>query len=443
MGSYLRWPGCWSRRIVVSRPVTLVHSFGFDVPTIAYFANQFPSLVEPYVVDEIEELRKHGVNVIPCSARQIAISGGTLDAIAAETLYLQPLRFGLMLHAAVLCLAKFPLLKDLYLRILFQGREPLSRRLRAILHTWLGVYYALLLEGKSVEHIHVHHGYFGSWIAMVAARGLGITFSMTLHGSDVLLHAAYLDTKLKNCSFCVTVSEFNRRHLLEQYPEVSLRKIVVHHLGVDPGKDSPAALRLTRTDTRFLIVSVGRLHPVKDHAFLVRACHTLKSRRIPFDCVIAGEGPERRRLERLIRDCDLEREVHLLGHLSSFELSHLYARSDVVVLTSHSEGIPLVLMEAMLRGKPVLAPSITGIPELVLDGETGFLYHAGSQEDFVAHVELIFHSLSALGPLCRAARQHVLEHFYRGKNLAAFCDFLLVQLHPARESQPHENPLLQ
>ena len=67
------------------------------------------------------------------------------------------------------------------------------RRLRALLHTWLGVYYALLMEDYGVGHIHVHHGYFSAWVGMVAARILDIPFSMTLHGSDLLVHAAYLD----------------------------------------------------------------------------------------------------------------------------------------------------------------------------------------------------------------------------------------------------------
>jgi glycosyltransferase involved in cell wall biosynthesis len=120
----------------------------------------------------------------------------------------------------------------------------------------------------------------------------------------------------------------------------------------------------------------------------------------------------------------------------------------LVVLTSRSEGIPLVLMEAMVRGIPVLAPTITGIPELVLDGKTGFLYRPGSLEDFVARVELVHRSESALGPLGQAARQHVLQHFNREQNLAAFCDLILSHIsppsiRPTTEHPSYENSLLQ
>jgi glycosyltransferase involved in cell wall biosynthesis len=416
--------------------------------TVAYLTNQFPSPVEPYVVEEIQELRKRGLTVIPCSARRspTALDAG-LRSLAAETLHLQPLRIGLLIHATVLCLLKFSLLKDFFYRALFQGNEPLTRRLRALLHTWLGVYYALLIEGSGVDHIHVHHGYFASWIAMVAARMLGIEFSMTLHGSDLLLHPASLDTKLKHCKFCVTISEFNLRHILERYPDVPPGKVAVLRMGVDPGNDLSAS-QVSRKSPRLIMLSVGRLHPVKDHAFLIRACLLLKNRNLPFVCMIAGDGPERASLEALIRDLGLQGDVRLLGHVSRRQLNAYYAAADLVVLTSRSEGIPLVLMEAMARGRPVLAPAITGIPELVLDGKNGFLYRPGSPEDFVARAELVHHSQSALGPLGGAARQHVLKHFNRQKNLAAFCDLFLTHISLTNISRPvenhsYENPLLQ
>ena len=80
---------------------------------------------------------------------------------------------------------------------------------------------------------------------MVAARFLAIDFSMTLHGSDLLLHAAYLDTKLKHCKFCVTISEFNRQHILECHPNVRSDKIVVRRMGTDAGAND----RLVTTRT--------------------------------------------------------------------------------------------------------------------------------------------------------------------------------------------------
>jgi len=330
----------------------------------------------------------------------------------------------------------------------FRGKRTLRRRVFALLHTLLGVYYAALLRDHHVEHIHVHHGYFGSWIAMVAARLLGVSFSMTLHGSDLLLNAAFLDLKLRQCSFCVTISDFNRRHILKHYPGAVPEKILVRRLGVDDAVNR----RPSEPCSIFSILAIGRLHPVKNHAFLVQACWLLKCRGLRFECRIAGEGPERQSLEGMIRDFGLQAEVRLLGQLSRDQLDEEYARADLVVLTSRSEGIPLVLMDAMVRGKAVLAPAITGIPELVIDGETGFLYQAGSLDDFMARVTFVMKMESTLSPLLQAAREHVLKHFNRETNLAAVCDlftpYLKAPIHasdtpPEIVSATHEDPLLQ
>jgi colanic acid/amylovoran biosynthesis glycosyltransferase len=407
------------------------------------------------VIEEIRELRQRGVVIVSCSARRIEddVQNDELKAFIAETLYLQPIRIGFVIRASWLYLRRFSLLADLLKQALVQGGESPGRRMRALIHTWLGAYYAVHLEGRGVVHIHVHHGFFASWVAMVAARLLGISFSMTLHGSDLLLHRAYLDTKLQNCKFCLTISEFNRQHLLEHHPGIAPDKVIVQHIGVDPIDGpihrgslvhSPMAINESDgTSDCMIILTAGRLHPVKDHAFLVRACRLLKARGVSFVCLIAGGGRERPALERLIQDSGVAECVKLLGHLSREQLNVCYARCDLFVLTSRSEGIPLVLMEAMVRSKIVLAPAITGIPELVRDGETGFLYRAGSLEDFVGQVGMIRSSQSALNPLRREARQHVLEHFNRGKNLGTFSDFFLRQINATTLEHSHEDPLLQ
>src|SRR5262249_53563569 len=130
----------------------------------------------------------------------------------------QSLHLIVLLRAAQLCWRRRKRISPLLRRVLVHGNEGVLLRLKALLHTWLGACYPAMLLGRDVDHIHVHHGYFGSWIAMTAARLLGVDFSMTLHGSDLLLHPSYLDAKLGACAFCLTVSDYNRRYILEHYP---------------------------------------------------------------------------------------------------------------------------------------------------------------------------------------------------------------------------------
>jgi colanic acid/amylovoran biosynthesis glycosyltransferase len=332
-------------------------------------------------------------------------------------------------------------LSDLLVRILLRGTEPVPRRAKAVLHTWLGACLALVLRDRGIEHIHVHHGYFGAWIAMVAARLLGISYSMTLHGSDLLLDARYLDIKLANCKVCFTISEYNARWLRERYPD-SASKVRLRRLGVTPGLPPIAPTKPSSEDACLVLLSVGRLHPVKNHEFLLEACATLQRRGINFLCLIVGDGPERTKLEERVCVLGLVREVKLLGHLPHPAVESLYPLVDLVVLTSSSEGIPLALMEAMAQGCAVLAPAITGIPELVIDSETGFLYPSGSMEEFIKRVEFIRQTYFALNPLRAAARARVLSCFNRDINLRIFSENLLHQI-PANPQARHENPVLQ
>jgi colanic acid/amylovoran biosynthesis glycosyltransferase len=440
-----------------------------QAPTVAYLANQFPTPVEPYVMDEIEAFRNRGVYIVAGSVRrpQTREERALARSFSAEILFLKPLRIWLLFRAACLCLRRWGRISDIVWRVMFRGGESPLQRAKALLHTWMGAYYALLLADRGVDHIHVHHGYFGSWIAMVAARLLGVGYSMTLHGSDLLLHRSYLDVKLATCTFCRTVSEYNRSYILGHYPAVDADKILVARLGVDvPDFPALAPVLLPRKtpstrSSRLTLVAVGRLHKVKDHAFLLRACAQLRARGQHFECLIAGEGPERRHLESLIRKYDLEGTVALLGHVPREQMDSLYQRADLLVLTSRSEGIPLVLMEAMACGKLVLAPAITGIPELIVTGKTGFLYQPGSLGDFVARL-LLIHSLlrtqGSPGHACcpstlsaarqldwvrHGARVFVRHNFNRKKNLQAFGNAFMDRIAPHTGSPHYEDRILQ
>ena len=408
--------------------------------TVAYLANRFPALVEPYVGEEIQELRRRGVRVIPGTVRRPHANNGSNSADGEnDTLCLQKIRIRTLVRTFALTVRHWGRIAHLVRRVLLEGAESPRRRLKALLHTALGVYYAAQLQKRGVDHIHAHHGYFGSWIAMVAAALLDISYSLTLHGSDLLLDGAYLDTKLTRCRFCATISEYNRCYIFTHFPAVERGKVCLSRLGVDAMDSSESLPRLSRgAGCTLTLLAVGRLHAVKDHAFLVRACAELRDRGLNFDCVIAGEGPERQRLELLIREQRLQDRVRLLGHITAPLMDSLYRPADVVVITSRSEGIPLVLMEAMARSRIVLAPAITGIPEIVIPGKTGFLYLPGALRDFVEKIlflrNLISSEDSAVSPLDwirHAARVQVLHNFNRKKNLARFGDqFLQLTANP-------------
>jgi glycosyltransferase involved in cell wall biosynthesis len=410
--------------------------------SIAYLANSFPEPGEPYVWEEVDELRKLGADVSCCSARRPQRVPLDLRLLSDETLYVYRPHLCDVLFGSFLFIAKLPVLWNL-LRHVWLRPEPISKKLRTLAHTWLGVLLAWQLRRQGISHIHIHHGYFSSWVGMVAARLLNAGFSLTLHGSDLLVRGDYMGYKLQQAQFCVTISEFNRKYILERYAPIDPSKIVVHRLGVDVDFWKP--LRKTVSDSRFSILSVGRLHAVKDHAFLIRACRKLKDAGLRFRCTIAGDGPEHENVQRLIQSLQLRNEVVLIGQMPREQLPELYREADVVVFTSRSEGIPLAAMEAMAMERIVLAPSVTGIPELITDGESGFLYRPGSMDDFLAKLTRVHDEKGTLDHLRHAARQTIRTKFKRAHNLAGFAADFLQRIAAASEAREvsDADPLLQ
>jgi colanic acid/amylovoran biosynthesis glycosyltransferase len=409
--------------------------------TVAYIANEFPSPLEPYVKDEIAELRQRGIRVIPCSGKRVSPHGLRRDdrALWDETLFFQPLSDHELLRATRRLASQRSALWHCLKPVLLECGASPTKRLRALGHTVMGAAMAEQLATLNVRHIHAHHGYFASWMALVASRLMDIGFSFTLHGSDLLLRADLLAAKLRRCKFCFTVSDFNRNYILHHYPSTPPSKVIVRRMGVD--RAFPSLDPVSNDQQRFCLLAVGRLHQVKNYEFLIEACAALHRQGVDILCWIVGDGPEHAALQRQINTAHLQDRVYLIGQIPRESLDCYYRHADLVVMTSHSEGVPVVLMEAMAHGKLVLAPAITGIPELVEHVHTGFLYEPGSMDDFLHSVRWILKNRASFSEIPRAAASYVACYYNRQRNLRRFADQLLACIHSSDDH--HAHPLLQ
>jgi glycosyltransferase involved in cell wall biosynthesis len=240
------------------------------------------------------------------------------------------------------------------------------------------VRFAEEMRKAGVTHIHAHFANHPAVAALIASRLTGIPFSFTAHGSDLHVDRRMLDTKVDAARFVVTVSNYNREIIVQEFGERVRHKVHVIHCGVDPCVFKPVAGQ-AETGGVFRIVCVASLEEVKGHRYLVEACRLLREAGITFECHLIGEGPERRDLERRVAAARLAQEVILHGGLPRPEVVRLVSAAHVAVLASHPtrrgkrEGIPVALMEAMASGLPVVASEISGIPELVEQGRSGFL----------------------------------------------------------------------
>jgi glycosyltransferase involved in cell wall biosynthesis len=242
------------------------------------------------------------------------------------------------------------------------------------------------MQRLGVRHIHAHFGSYPALAALLAAETLGMGFSFTVHAHDLFADNVMLAEKVIRSRFVITISEFNRQRLSALVDSDTANRVHVLRCGVNVGT---YAFRARRPGSgRRSLLSVAALREYKGLAYLIRACHLLRTVAPDesFVCRIVGDGPERRALQRLICELRLEDCVQLLGACDEGVVKHLLSEADTFVLPSvvarngYMDGIPVALMEAMASGVPVIASRLSGIPELVRDRDTGLLVSPNEAE---------------------------------------------------------------
>jgi len=237
------------------------------------------------------------------------------------------------------------------------------------------------LSGSNVDRIHAH---FASHTATCAAIGgylSGIPFSFTAHAYDIY-HRSYrhrndtLDWKLRHAAQIFTVSRYAASRLLARWPSIADRVHTVY-VGIPLGLFEEAAV--LPLDGRLRLLCVANFQEKKGLETLIQACAILRERCFPFRLKIRGEGPLRRKLADRISQLRLSAYVDLGRPVPQEEVARLMRECHIFVMPSQADrhgdmdGVPTVFMEAMATGRPVISCPISGIPELVRDGETGLL----------------------------------------------------------------------
>jgi glycosyltransferase involved in cell wall biosynthesis len=271
------------------------------------------------------------------------------------------------------------------------------------------VYQALWIarsaQVKGIHHLHAHFATSATTVARLAARFAGMTFSFTAHAKDIYHQDVQLDEFRRNlldASDVVTVSDYNRRFLSERFGSAAARVQRVYN-GLDLNR-----FRFESPENRQpRIVAVCRLVEKKGIGDLVEACALLVERGCLFDCHIVGAGPLEPILRAQIARLGLDSCVQILGArpqnevIRSIQDSAVLAAPCVISTDGDRDGLPTVLLEAMALGTPCVATEVTGIPELVQDGETGLLV---GQRDLAALASALERLLA--GPDLRVALAH-------------------------------------
>jgi colanic acid/amylovoran biosynthesis glycosyltransferase len=266
------------------------------------------------------------------------------------------------------------------------GSKGVKARLRQVAYLFEAARLARLLQRTRVEHLHDHIGENSGTVAMLASLLTGIPFSMTIHGPGTFYAAEQfaLGTKIARSAFTVCISEFCRSQCMLFSPVNAWPRLQIIRCGIDAEVFKAAPIP-AGTATR--LVCVGRLCAEKGQLLLLEAIRRLVAAGVSAELVLVGDGPMRKEIERRIRQFDLEKCVRITGWASGKQVHQEILAARAMVLPSFAEGLPVVMMEALALGRPVISTYVAGIPELVEPGVNGWLVPAGNVEALTKAVE--------------------------------------------------------
>lgn len=344
---------------------------------VAYLVNQYPKVSHTFIRREIQALERQGITV-----SRFALRGWDAEVIDPADLAERD-RTRHVLKGGILPLAgavaKVFTRRPRAAFAALRATLSMSRRsTRSWAHhlVWLAEACCLRLwmaEGE-IAHLHAHFGTNSTAVAHLLHLLGGPSYSFTVHGADELDDARLLSLPRKTAAarFVVTISDYLRGQMMRHLPAADWSRLKVVHCGLEDDffTATPAPLPAEPA-----LLCIGRLCAEKGHLLLLEAFARLD--RPGVRLVLAGDGEFRPLIEAKIAELGLGDRVTLTGWIGGDEVRRRINEATLVVQPSLMEGLPVVIMEAMAMGRPVISTFVAGIPELVQDGKTGWLVPAG------------------------------------------------------------------
>ena len=387
------------------------------LPTIGYIVKIFPKLSETFILQEILELERLGLNLVILSLRP------PTDADTHP--HFHQLKSP-VLYAPV---------------VLNKGKG------NAIQQSLWTEWVTEKVREYNLQHLHAHYVTEPTDIALQVQARIGISYSFTTHAKDLFLSSKEdVSRKMNGAQFVLTCTEYNKNYL-EQIVQSDTPVFRVYH-GVDLNVFQPNTKEFSREDkTRPLILSIGRFRPKKGFPILIQACALLKKAGHQFQCVLVGYGPLEQDLKRMIHQFGVSDCVRLTGKVPQDGILNWFQQASIFVLPCQiaedgdRDGIPNVLVEAMSMGLPVVSTAIASIPELIHDGHNGILTPQHDPESLTEALGLLLQDPDRRRTLGMAARKTVEEDFCVSRNIRVIFDLMKPYLSHVQKAPV--SPLLQ
>ena len=388
----------------------------------AYLFERFPSFGQTFCYREVAELYRQGVAVPIFSIRNP--KGEPVqdwDARIVQRVHYLPEEMEL-LDDVRRASKKGKLAPEIVAALDGWGRRTDFLRL------YQAVYVGLRLQEAGISHVHAHFAGMAARTVFWIGKFFPITFSFTAHANDIFAPRKFeigLDKLVGAARVVVTETDYAEKFLRERFPECADR---IHR--VYNGLNLAEFRRATFSSDPPSIVAIGRVIVKKGFANLIRACALLVERGKSFRCEIVGEGALENQLRAQIEQLRLQEFVQLPGPKPQHELRARLANASVFVLPSVPEpeggmdNLPTVIMEAMATGLPVVSTRVGGIPEMVIDNQTGFLVQPEDAVALAGAIEKVTKDRSLGQTLGRAGYERAQKLFSIEKNVRELCALL-------------------
>lgn len=349
---------------------------------IAYLVNQYPKVSHSFIRREIMALESQGITVKRFSVRSLADE--LVDSLDIQELEKTQFILDVGILGLLVNLFKIALFSPLNffqalrvtVKIGYNSERGLLLNLAYLAEACV---LSFLLKREGIRHIHAHFGTNSTAVAMLASILGDFTYSFTIHGPEEFdkPRAIALSEKIKRATFVVAISNYGKSQVYRWCNYQDWHKIHLIHCGLD---EKFIQAEMTPIPSENKLVCVGRLCPQKGQLLLLDAIALLKQRGINCQLTLVGDGELREEIETLAEKLDIKSQITITGWASSEEVKAKITEAKLMVMPSFAEGLPVVIMESLALGRPVVSTYVAGIPELVVEGESGWLCFAGDIE---------------------------------------------------------------
>ncbi len=380
---------------------------------LAYFTNTYPRATDTFIRREVLGLRARGLEVSTYSVRKTGADHDVDEEVISEkknTKFILPVNILDLVKAKWFCFRKSPLTYFCtYWLALRSSRPGLKGQLLQQIYFLEALVLAKMLVDDKIEHVHNHLGDNSGTVTMLAAKLAGIPYSISIHGPHIFfdgLHWA-LDKKTQHSSFISCIGHFCTSQMMLYADKQYWDKFKIIRCGVNLQQFEFRAPQSKASK----LVYVGRLSAEKGLPILFDSLAQLKEKGYQLELDVLGDGEDKSYLQELCQQSGIKDMVNFKGFVDQTTIQSTLKSSDIFVLPSFAEGIPVALMEAMAIGLPVIATYVGGVTELVIDDVTGKVVYPSDSQGLADAIANYVDDPELGNRVATAARKKVEEEF--------------------------------